>query len=160
MNISQKDCGKLKQVIQQANPEIMELQFGCEIENGYAAETNPHRIGMFVQHIFRTARVNPGSHIRLTNGKDFWETPKNNDKLKILGRPIRLADVLLTLRKVRKEIYMRSDGIFFNWYKFASPESGHNEVKSTYIEWNLKNDNLDNQSDETKQFLIDLLVTK
>jgi hypothetical protein len=52
------------------------------------------------------------------------------------GRPIRLADVLL----------VGEDQL---WAK---------NVLDLITLWNLKDDNLDNQSEETKQFLINLLT--
>ena len=61
-------------------------------------------------------------------------------------REIRLADVLLASEPF---LAVNRDGEFFilNTGEFNSN-----------VFWNLKDDNLDNQSDETKLFLIDLLV--
>jgi len=64
-------------------------------------------------------------------------------------RPIRLADILLTLfieypkQKTEKwEISKAYEDLLIN----------------PYYRWNLKDDNLDNQRKEIKKFLIDLLV--
>ena len=75
------------------------------------------------------------------------------EKLEILGRPIRLADVLLVLNKDKNNMFnvlIMPDGNFgcFGLGKFRDRQFG----------WNLKDDNLDNQSDEVKKFLIKLLV--
>lgn len=60
-------------------------------------------------------------------------------------RPIRLADVLLAMGSKK---YMISN-------------DGHtNYAELTIDYWNLKDDNLDNQSDECKEFLINLLSPK
>jgi hypothetical protein len=62
----------------------------------------------------------------------------------IIGRPIRLADVLLAVVK-----------------DFAYPYEGvAGDIFASKLcrLWNLKDDNLDNQSEECKQFLINLLV--
>ncbi len=73
-----------------------------------------------------------------------WETDDEEfpffEYAKILGRPIRLADVLLA--------EMNKNGDYRDTFAFE---------QITQL-WNLKDDNLDHQSDKTKQFLIDLLV--
>jgi hypothetical protein len=120
---------QLKKVIQKANPEIKGIA-QCEFCDGNGFDIN-HQICE-----------------QCEGAGDY-----------AYSRPIRLADVLLAIRANRKEFYVRADGLFCEWFKFASGEAGHNEIKSTYIEWNLKDDNLDNQTDGTKQFLIDLLVS-
>lgn len=75
------------------------------------------------------------------------------DILEIIGRPIRLADVLLAIEQLPffNLLVTKTDnnltaverllgGSIFNGY------------------WNLRDDNLDNQSDECKEFLYKLLV--
>ena len=49
--------------------------FGVTKARGvFAGEQNPHRDGLFVEHIRRTGRLNPGRFVRLTNGAgEFWE---------------------------------------------------------------------------------------
>lgn len=69
-----------------------------------------------------------------------------------LGRTIRLTDVLNTAilqnSANRTRLMVEASGQF------------RDDVKHTLGPfWNLKDDNLDNQSEETKQFLVDLLVT-
>ena len=49
------------------------LKFGDEWENLYAGERNPHRIGYFVEMIYRKGKVNGGKHYRFTDKKgEFW----------------------------------------------------------------------------------------
>jgi hypothetical protein len=137
---------KLKSIIQQANPSILELKFGCEIISGKTRM-------MIISQNGKQAML---WHIELdepyyNSGSTIYD--------KILGRSIQLADVLLVLAKTDESFYIRHDGMFFKWEKFTEGGSGHHGVESTYIQWNLKDDNLDHQSDETKQFLIDLLIT-
>lgn len=66
--------------------------------------------------------------------------------------PIRLADVLLAIDKEKGNIQLResgrNDNVCFN--SFADPDAGGH--------WNLKDNNLDNQSNECKKFLMDLLI--
>jgi hypothetical protein len=62
------------------------------------------------------------------------------------SRPIRLADVLLV---VHKKVFGKHETVSL---PTAKP------LLDVVMEWNLKDDNLDHQSDECKQFLIGLLV--
>jgi hypothetical protein len=140
------DYEKLKEVIQQANPEIMELKFGCEVKV---------KIGTFISKFGKnhniinfnvTCKTNGGYFV--TSSYDASRHISEDSIVKILGRPIRLADVLLaTIDTVMLIGALSGDTITF-------------AVFGKVAFWNLKDDNLDHQSAETKQFLIDLLVIK
>ena len=67
------------------------------------------------------------------------------------GRPITLSDILIAISKNHKWENWRICGGF--------TDDGKTCVGILSL-WNLKNNNLDNQSDKTKQFLADLLVVK
>ena len=42
----------------------------------YASHDNPQREGIFVEIIRRRGKLNPGIHVRVTNGVcEFWEYP-------------------------------------------------------------------------------------
>jgi hypothetical protein len=72
-------------------------------------------------------------------------------------RPIRLADVLLALNdKEFAGLYLISSAGVFG--KFQA-QGARQPIEVLYATWNLRDDNLDHQSEECKQFLIDLLVT-
>ena len=66
-----------------------------------------------------------------------------------LVRTIRLADVLIAMKS-------KLD----SWTYSVNLDGAFQKKDVTWImcEWNLQDNNLDNQSDETKQFLIDILV--
>lgn len=56
----------------------MNFKFGDIIENGWASEDNPIRVGIFVK------KVSKG--FECTNGKGkFWVVAKDNQRLKVLG---------------------------------------------------------------------------
>lgn len=118
---------KLKQVIKAANPKIMELKFGCELEGGFIYSWSNGPLAWII------SKNGEGSQIQIPNIQDY----------KILGRPIRLADVLLALLASNNQI--KDEDIDKLIWKMG-------------LGWNLKDDNLDHQSDETKQFLINLLI--
>jgi len=65
--------------------------FGDVIENGWASDANPTRIGFFVREFTRTGRLNPGVTWEITDGKGkFWEfKPKDiseGGRLKVTSR--------------------------------------------------------------------------
>ena len=135
---------KLKQVIQEANPEIMELKFGCEID----------LIGMVgIDRIIYVSKLKEGYSACYKEDMAIHTFPDfglvSDDK--ILGRPIRLADVLMAMGAEKRFAY-DSD---------RTTSCNHRCGQDILLDgWRLKDNNLDNQSDETKQFLIDLLVKK
>jgi hypothetical protein len=148
------DITKLKAVIQAVNPEIMELKFGCEVEcidNKLSNMYDLTGVGLVVS---QEAAVFDG-HLRYITKKEETHRSVKLDFIfhhpnwfKILGRPIRLADVLYTLSL--KNPLWRKD----SW---DCPVSSY-DVARIFIAWNLLDDNLDNQSDECKQFLNELLT--
>lgn len=144
MKFSQEKYEQLKKVIQTANPEIMELKFGCEVK-------------IFVIGI---EKITAPDWSRFHDKEEWWETAggfafnAKGDEYEILGRPIRLADVLLAFQKNKisgARISIDEDGSF-------AIDNGNIRMNHPNARWNLKDDNLDHQSDETKQFLIDLLT--
>ena len=130
-----KSYEQLKAVIQAANPEIMELRFGCEV-------ATPEGLKVLIGKS-RTGCL-------LGNYRLGYSEPYLDRDIKSLGRPIRLADVLLALYGT-----MDPRAITVNTRGQIAIDDGRALV---YCFWNLKDDNLDHQSDETKQFLVDLLV--
>lgn len=159
-----KNYEQLKQVVQQANPEILELKFGCEVkyqgekttvvssETDFFAHRPNHTMGK-AQYMVITPSVHGNNTIY-----------EGDLEVKILGRPIRLADVLLAVQESdNKPMYFNcgSDGAFYE-VDYTYPDGNHCVIEhkglGAGVGWNLRDDNLDNQSEETKEFLIDLLV--
>lgn len=138
---------KLKQVIQQANLEIMELKFGCEILNS----------GIHFMVVDLTPSGEPIT-VKKEGAYDSQKPPgvhldKYVNKTKILGRPIRLADVLLAIKE--------KSGIDGFWIKTGNGMQFKKSIGALIWEmWNLQDDNLDHQSDECKEFLIRLLASQ
>ena len=84
--------------------------------------------------------------IQKANPKKIWEFPHIGEKTR---QPIRLADVLMALKK--KAILIDSGGIFYEMNDDV-------QLEKAIGYWSFKDNNLDNQSEATKQFLIDILV--
>lgn len=137
---------KLKAVIQKANPEIMELKFGCEVRF-----TNYAEVFVYVRKI-----KNDWHQIIKPYGGKISEVPDLND-IVILGRPIRLADVLLAMNVQGLSMAIQDFGC---WMREELDEHGESVewTEKRKANWNLSDDNLDNQSDECKEFLTKLLV--
>lgn len=161
---------ELKSIIQQANPEIMELKMGCEVEIINALEYQSEVQWWVVSKTSICKKhkkwreecyseedgceIFDGAVIIGGNDEGYWEEKLNVEKIKSLGRPIRLSDVLLAIYKKspsnKTRITVESDGQFIRYNPL---------INQRFAEawWNLKDDNLDSQSKETKQFLIELL---
>lgn len=135
---------ELKKVIQTANPEIMELKFGCAVS------------GQGIDRGLVIDRTEPGTVVRVEVGNYKVEEIVKADWLhtmKILGRPIRLADVLLAYHKkfLPKEDLMLKAVVDHVLNKI------HKDMWSIVANWNLLDDNLDHQSEQTINFLWGLL---
>ena len=102
--INPKQYKKLKEVIQKANPEIMELKFGCrvkcvenELANQYDLTGNGLIISQSITAFDGELRyINTKEQTHRTIDTDFIYYHK--DKFKILGRPIRLDDTALIVK--------------------------------------------------------------
>ena len=136
---------KLKKVIQEANPEIMELELGCYFSGEGVSKGLIFRIMNRFPFGFNAVYYHQGSGI--VNGEFDIR------KIKILGRPIRLADVLLALQRFSLDFLLIDDFLKMSY------EEEHKKHWNTYEGyWNLKDNNLDNQSDELHKLLTKLLV--
>jgi len=142
-----KNYQKLKQIIQRANSEIMEFKFGCEVLQekeliDWAKMTT----------LLAYNEKNGIAYYRELDGSVFFKRGTKN--IKILGRPIRLADVLLAIGKNSKCVFLHQDNSQATFLKVD------NQIQTPVAIWNLKDDNLDHQSKPTKDWLEDLLVKK
>lgn len=129
-----KNLQQLKSVIQTANPRIMDFETGCQTSRGtFMGKQFEEEEWYFV----KDDDVN-GDH-------DIFFS-EDVDDLKILGRPIRLADILLAISKTGLVSSLLSCMV-------------HKDGTFTCLDfsWNLKDDSLDQQSPETLAFLINLL---
>ncbi len=131
----------------EANPEIVELKFGCEVEGGFIYSwTN----GVLVWLI---SQLGKGTQMQIPK-EDFV-------KYKIIGRPIRIADVLLAIQEnvehYNEDIIVLVDG--FIGFRPSEDRKYHDAILkgNSGCNWNLKDDNLDNQSKETINFIHNLL---
>ncbi len=130
---------KIKQACIKANPEIVELKFGCVVKG--------HQFGVIIDN--QTIRWEDAEIEDVEMG--YLNNLEINLGIKIIGRPIRLADVLLATRNAAgtTDKWKQKTPKGKDWYEFI------NYAITLY--WNLKDDNLDHQPEPTKKFIADLL---
>lgn len=125
----------IKKACIQANPSIMELGFGCRFF--FKGNNNNECIALSSKEWKRLTFIISLPHLEpkidSLNRKELIE----NNELEILGRPIRLADVLLA--------YSKKEG----WPVL--------ELAQIASMWSLTKDSLQEQSEETLSFLANLL---
>ena len=156
----------------EANEEIVELKFGCEIKITEAIDDKVYLdkerswyktvpfTAVFIED-FRSGCSDPeccgdmGTEYACV-GKDIFTLEEIGDveKYEIIGRPIHLADVLLAIQKRGEQWAIDDDGHIITL-------SGGTEVGTLVYEgtgkyWNLK-ETLNNQSKETIDFIYQLL---
>lgn len=155
----QENLKIVREAVVRAVPEIMELKFGCEIA-------------------LKKPLSNFGQKIVERFGDSTWKLDDNNfrfvgergwidaydilffrkENVEILGRPIHLADVLVAVEEHIKAQWLTSafpDETIGNFQPYLE-NTGMNTMK----QWNLRADSLDQQSDETLEFLAKLLANK
>lgn len=72
-------------------------------------------------------------------------------------KPISLEHILKAIQKETNEtLFVRADGVIFQWNGFDGSTSGNHKIKSTYIEWSLGL-SLSEQKIETLQFIHSIL---
>lgn len=135
-----------------ANPEIMELKFGCEIECKLG-EWNKYKVlvGIGVcEKGHKNLQTCERNDCYMESGIwAFYDSEENmhtinlkDGEYEILGRPIRLADILLAMNTNLKISKVAMEG----WLEIITGEK-----------WNLRADDLEKQSPETIDFLANLL---
>lgn len=142
-----------------ANPEIVELKFGCEVTafatDDVVVEQRGKIIGIQLEQPYDTLvyfAYDSCPFIRAL--KPYRENAEKTPRdYKIIGRPIHLTDVLWAIYargpEMKTRVNLECDGQFLTW----TPEVGHRLGPT----WNLRNDDLSAQSEETLQFLANLL---
>lgn len=142
----QEKIETIKQACIKANPEIMELKMGCVVNSKtgdefYDSEEYKDRICLAVGLYPKDSWY----------GKSGQENLRISDSVilrhfEILGRPIRLADVLLAIANIDARLKLNRGA---NIIRIFGSE--------TMLEWNLLKDSLTDQSLETIDFIYNLL---
>ncbi len=130
---TQQKIKNIREACIKANDEIMELKFGCEI---YKTSVATCKIIGETPRVFKI----------ITCGGFYKEYFKENIKnFKIIGRPIRLADVLLAMSVIGCMTVGSNQLINIT------------DVNAPDIRWNLKDDNLEHQSEQCLYFIYKII---
>lgn len=149
--MKQQYIDKIREACIKANPEIMELKFGCEVKIIKDSENIVPR-GQVRDFVFESVN----GHTIICTSYDGVSNPKNprgviihkaGTKLKAVGRPIQLADVLLAIqnKKFGQPIY-----------KVGGLAKGGSLIIDE-VHWKLRS-SLEDQSEETLKFISELLT--
>lgn len=129
----------------EANPSILDLKFGCVFTYGRKGKK-----GTFI-------RRNTRDMVEFKTEDEGHSFCGNDDIIEIIGRPIRLADVLLAIWKKnpanRTNVVLESSGQF----RVTHTWGGRRDIIVLGETWNLLEDDIDRQSDDTIEFLHGLL---
>lgn len=157
----------IRQKAIEANPEIVELKFGCEVvldknkKSIALSEDLQGRMHFFSIH-------HPVSELQAIG----LELIKNGE-IKIIGRPVRLADVLLAIGN-HQDKWRETN--WFTWVFPVAQELGKSGEWANFcgyshdkgwalltnkdkcpVGWNLRADDLEDQSEDTIEFIYSLL---
>ncbi len=162
-----ENIAKIREACVKVNPEIMELKFGCVVQRecdcGLVCKSRVRYVqegieygngksrGVTIDHM-EDSCMGVGVSIMVRDLPSSWN--KETWGYEIIGRDIRLSDVLYALHKN----YGVSHNMIISCLdsgRFYDNDEGH----SYYLKnvWNLLKDRLEDQSDECISFLVDLL---
>jgi len=131
-----------------ANEDILKLEFGCRFLWKEHDEESEEEYGATFEN-WKTKHT----WVRALGPLGQQCIIARSNITKILGRPIRLSDVLLAIG-FHAHLVVTTEGEFVEIYDLVT---GGKTVDSKDIRWNLRNDDLTAQSPETLAFISNLL---
>ena len=143
----------------EANPSIKELTFGCEILNKHLNQR------LLVTHLSSKGDCINCFYLGESNTTWIWKKYLTEETFEIIGREVRLADILLAIQCVGKNMRFmltnggQRDNLLIRCDNIFSGKSG-DEYDTETIFWNLKQDDIRLQSPETQLFIARLLGYK
>lgn len=141
---------KIRKACIKANPGIVELKFGCVIKSH-----NIHELPPVCDPI--VMKTDNGRYV--VSSKQYGVVGDYAEKdFEIIGRPIRVADVLVALKGYGHYIsigWSIREG-YGCWYVYED-ETGGFVAKAEQMAWNLREDDLERQSEECLDFIASLL---
>lgn len=154
-----KQIEHIRKACIEANPEIVELKFGCEIEQ--PLKSAGYRVGRIASFSGSDDGTDTTSYYHVMFGMSVDKVYVN--EFKIIGRPIRLSDVLLAVKqedlnlenKFKKDYKGHPPIKYKIFYQFMQSITKY-EIDGGEF-WNLKDDNLEHQTPETIAFIFNLL---
>lgn len=169
--MNQEHYSAVKEAVTKRVPDILDLKFGCEFldkisgnkgrvvgENILFGSEWDYSFAIFVfeKKVDKLLLTQDGSN-KIYN-REHIEIGEMD--VEILGRPIRLADVLLAIKDlygVNSRFAVNAFGIFYEFDgEWKDGDVAH--VKYLHMGWNLHKDSLQDQSEETIEFLYSVLI--
>jgi hypothetical protein len=141
----------------EANPEIVELKFGCEviIEDEPALIINTFTKGRWGYWEIQYQRDIMHERYKWKNSR-LKGNYLRSEFTKIIGRPIRLSDVLVlvahTVPAPKSEATLMNEKVMSNKFKLFDQR-----INGVVSRWEWKDDNLEHQTPETIDFIFNLL---
>ena len=150
----------------EANEDIVALKFGCEVNTNFLYKGSPapfnpegknmrmeikNRRIVFIKQQNATTKIGMDFYVLFDDGDHIEQYSERGEleDIKIIGRPIRLSDILATLPKYASRGILRDS---------VNKVEIHEDASEIIWFWNLKKDNLEHQSKETIKFLHNLLI--
>ena len=145
-----KKLQKLTKIIQEANPELMELSFGCRVKN-YGTEFIWHHLDSHTEGMNRALYENLQGTLL-----DVQIPNRAVEEFEILGHPITLEHVLVAIgdRDIQLGFAYLKEGILLMRQGF-----GTEKEPTDYVEWQLTKPPHE-QSEEVINFLLEVLEKK
>lgn len=144
----EQNIKKIREACIEANPDIVALKFGCEVKIGGGFKR------LVWQILFNDDEdCDRISHVLTESDRIGMVQISPVESLEeIIGRPIRLADVLTAIRESGNGLWgVTDDGVFIQ------VDENLNIYEIRKESWPLSNDNLNEVSDETASFIANLL---
>ena len=146
----QDKINKIRQECIKTNPEIVELKFGCKVK---------HKT-MYGKSIFTICRkLDSVSFYVYRNSFKYLANSFRKKEIEIMGRDIRLADVLYRIQSLKSDDWNRHWVInrFGEFLNDSCPDLKGLPVCKVGEKWNLLDDNLEHQSEECIDFIYQLI---
>lgn len=153
MQTTQDKINEIRKACIAVNPSILDLEKGCKIYNKNLEQTF---VTSYATDIGEEGCINGYYDTERKNGTWIW-TRYLGDNFEIIGRDIRLADVIYAINKYKSSVgyavdscgdFMRSEDIYRNHWV------------DELVNWNLLKDSLDDQTPKTIDFIYSLLTNK
>lgn len=157
MKTHQQKIEDIRKACIKANPEIVELKFGCNVKRYATPEIDTLvRIFTDTKGGFGVWLIRQEPHDYDTTFR-FLATREEVESWQIIGRPIRLADVLLAITQSEKNWNNEEYGCVGLEIQEDRNEAELETNEKGWAKWNLLKDNLEDQSEPTIDFLWSLL---
>lgn len=140
----------------EANPEIVALKFGCRTRRKLKLGNAIDGTVISFDHMGKVVdgvALPDYDRIRIYEGGEVNDFRAAQETIEPLGRPIRLADVLLAIGSRAKDFELRNDYL----WSWSVDVPKYNDDRANQIFWNLRADDLRDQSDETINFIYNLV---